>query len=71
MDRAKRKERHPRTATEPPILEGIPLCPLSQPRRRIVESVPPTPPVSPREAEDRDPEDRVVGTSSQVVPADP
>ena len=44
VDRVKRKERHPRTATEPPI---------------------------PREAEDRDPEDRVVGTSSQVVPADP
>ena len=71
VDRVKRKERHPRTATEPPILEGIPLCSLSQPRRRIGESVPPTPPASPREAEDRDPEDRVVGTSSQVVPADP
>ena len=47
VDRAKRKERHPRIAAEPPILEGIPLYPLSQPRRRIGESVPPTPPASP------------------------
>ena len=47
VDRVKRKERHPRTAAEPPILEGIPLYSLSQPRRRIGESVPPTPPASP------------------------
>jgi hypothetical protein len=30
VDRAKRKGHHPRTATESPILEGIPLYPLSQ-----------------------------------------
>ena len=71
VDRVKRKECQPRTATEPPILEGIPLYSLSQPRRRIGESVPPTPPASPREVEDRDPEGHVVGSSSQVVPADP
>ena len=71
VDRVKHKERHPRTAAEPPIIEGIPLYSLSQPHRRIGESVPPTPPTSPREAEDREPEDRVVGSSSQVVPADP
>ena len=71
VDRVKRKERHPRTAAEPPILEGIPLYSLSQPRRMIGESVPPTPPASPCEVEDRDPEDRVIGSSSQVVPADP
>ena len=71
VDRAKRKERHPRTAAEPPILEGIPLYPLSQPRRRICESVPPTPPASPRDPGNSDPEDRVVGFSSRVVPADP
>ena len=47
VDHAKRKERHPRTAAEPPILEGIPLYSSSQPRRRIGESVPPTPPASP------------------------
>jgi hypothetical protein len=71
VDRAKRKEHHPRTAAESPILEGIPLYPLSHPRKRICESVPPTPPASPREAKDRVPEDRVVGTNSQVVPIDP
>jgi len=71
VDHAKRKERHPRTAAEPPILEGIPLYPLSQPRRRIGESVSPTPPASPRDLGNSDPEDRVVGFSSQVVPADP
>jgi len=70
VDRAKRKERHPRTAAELPILEGIPLCSSSQPRRRICESVPPTPPASPRDPGNSDPEDRVIGTSSQVVPAD-
>ena len=71
VDRAKRKERHPRTAAELPILEGIPLCSSSQPRRRICESVPPTPPASPRDPGNSDPEDRVVGFSSRVVPADP
>jgi hypothetical protein len=71
VDRAKRKERQPRTAAESPPLEGIPLYPLSHPRRRICESVPPTPPASPREAEGRDPEDRAIGTSSQIVSADP
>src|SRR6185312_9665209 len=40
VDRAKRKECQPRTTVEPPILEGIPLYPLSQPRRRIGELVP-------------------------------
>jgi hypothetical protein len=70
VDRAKRKEHHPRIGTEPHILEGIPLYSLSQPRRRIGESVPPTPSVSPHEAKDKDPEDRAVGTSSQVVSAD-
>jgi len=71
VDRAKRKERHPRTTAELPILEGIPLCSSSQPRRRICESVPPTPPASPRDPGNSDPEDRVVGFSSRVVPADP
>jgi hypothetical protein len=71
VDHAKRKERHPRTGAEPPILEGILLYSLSQPRRRIGESVPPTPSASPREAKDKDPEDSVVGTSSQVVSVDP
>jgi hypothetical protein len=71
VDRAKRKGHHPRTAAESPILEGIPLYPLSQPRRRICESVPPTPPVSPRDPGNSDPEDRVVGSSTRVVPADP
>jgi hypothetical protein len=71
VDRAKRKGHHPRTAGESPILEGIPLYPLSQPRRRICESVPPTPPASPRDPGNSDPEDRVVGFSSRVAPADP
>ena len=71
VDRAKHKERHPRTTAELPILEGIPLCSSSQPRKRICESVPPTPPVSPRDPGNSDPEDRVVGSSSRVVLADP
>ena len=71
VDHVKCQERHPNTAAEPPILEGIPLHSLSQPRIRIGESVPPTPPASPHEVEDRDPKDRVVGSSSQVVLADP
>ena len=71
VDRAKRKESHPRIVAEPPILEGIPLYPLSQPRRRIGELVPSTPPASPRYPGNSDPEDRVVGFSSRVVPADP
>jgi hypothetical protein len=70
-NRAKRKERQPRTTVESPPLEGIPLYPLSHPRRRICGSVPPTPPASPREAEETDPEDRAIGTSSQVVSVDP
>src|SRR6185312_595603 len=40
VDHVKRKECQPRTTVEPPILEGIPLYPLSQPRRRIGELVP-------------------------------
>ena len=71
VDRAKRKERHPKTAIEPPILEGIPLCSLSQPRRRIGESMPPTPPMSPQDPGNSDPEDCVVGSSGRVVLADP
>jgi hypothetical protein len=71
VDHAKRKGHHSRTAAESPILEGIPLYPLSQPRRRICESVPPTPPASPRDPGNSDPEDRVVGSSTRVVPADP
>jgi hypothetical protein len=71
VDRAKRKGHHPGTAAESTILEGIPLYPLSQPRRRICEPVPPTPPASPRDPGNSDPEDRVVGISSRVIPADP
>jgi hypothetical protein len=71
VDRTKRKGHHPRTAAESPILEGIPLCPLSQPRRRICESMPPTFPASPRDPGNSDPEDRVVEFTSRVIPADP
>jgi hypothetical protein len=59
------------TATESPPMEGIPLYPLSHPHKRICESVPLTPPASPREAEVRDPKDRAIGTSSQVISANP
>jgi hypothetical protein len=48
VERAKRKERHPKSV-DPPILEGIPLSPVASPPKRMCESVPPTPPTSPRD----------------------
>jgi uncharacterized coiled-coil protein SlyX len=45
---AKRKERHPESV-DPPILEGIPLSLVASPPKRMCESVPPTPPTSPRD----------------------
>jgi hypothetical protein len=71
VDCAKRKERQPRTTAESPPLEAVPLYPLFHPHRRICESVPPTPLASPREAEGRDPKDRAIGTSGQVVLVNP
>jgi hypothetical protein len=60
VDRAKRKDHHSGSTSEPPILEGTPLYRVANPRRRIGGPVPPTPPTSPREdgtAEDEDPID--------------
>jgi hypothetical protein len=48
VERAKRKECHPESV-DPPILEGIPLSPVASPPKRMCESVPPTPPTSPRD----------------------
>jgi hypothetical protein len=48
VERAKRKERHLENV-DPPILEGIPLSPVASPPKRMCESVPPTPPTSPRD----------------------
>jgi hypothetical protein len=48
VERAKRKERHPESV-DPPILEGIPLSPVTRPPKRMCESVPPTPSTSPRD----------------------
>jgi uncharacterized coiled-coil protein SlyX len=59
VERAKRKERHPKSA-DPSILEGIPLFPTTSPHKRMCESVSPTPPTSPHD----------VGTSGKKVLAD-
>jgi hypothetical protein len=59
VKRAKRKERHPKSA-DPPIFEGIPLFFTAGPHKRMCESVPPTPPTSPHD----------VGTSGKGVLGD-
>jgi hypothetical protein len=48
VERAKIKERHSESV-DSPILEGIPLSPVASPPKRMCESVPPTPPTSPRD----------------------
>jgi hypothetical protein len=53
VEHAKRKERHPESA-DPPILEGIPLFPTTDPHKRMCESVPPTPLTSPHDVETSD-----------------
>jgi hypothetical protein len=59
VERAKRKEHHSESA-DPSILEGIPLFPTAGPHKRMCESVPPTPPISPHD----------VGTSGKEVLGD-
>jgi hypothetical protein len=55
VERAKRKERHPKSV-DPPILEGIPLSPVASTPKRMWESVPPPPPTTPRDEGTRDKE---------------
>jgi hypothetical protein len=59
VEHAKRKEHHPESA-DPPILEGIPLFPATDPHKKMCKSVPPTPPTSPHD----------VGTSGKEVLGD-
>jgi hypothetical protein len=56
---AKRKERYPESA-DPPILEGILLFSVSNPHKRMCETIPPTPPTSPHD----------VGTNGKEVLGD-
>ena len=62
VDRAKRKGRYHWVAAKPLVLEGTPLYQLSKPRR-TGEPYLPTPPTSPREAGDEDPNDCDTGPS--------
>jgi hypothetical protein len=52
VERAKRKEHH-LEIFDSPILEGILLSPVASPPKRMCESVPPTPPTSPRDERTR------------------